>query len=225
MGFARRVVRKSVRRATPRQVRRAMHPARAARNAVTPRPVKRASRAAYTARHPVGAAENAMIGAALNPPSLRRRRGGCGFGAFGVIAGLILLAVFPWWVPVLIIPAAILIPLIAWRTLDPSRGRRIRAMRSQGPDWPGPISPLAGPVSPRWPPVPPASPPDWQPPVPQAPASQWPRVEPWPSNRAFRTPPPDVTPPGHPVTPPSSAGDWELDARRRTGLGDGSRNQ
>jgi hypothetical protein len=74
MGFARRAVRKSVRRATPRPVRQAMHPARTARNAVTPRPVKQVSRAAYTARHPVGAAENAVIGAALYPPRRRRRR-------------------------------------------------------------------------------------------------------------------------------------------------------
>jgi hypothetical protein len=58
MGFARRVVRKSVGRATPRPVRQAMHPARTVRNAVTSRPVKQISRAAYTVRHPVGAAEN-----------------------------------------------------------------------------------------------------------------------------------------------------------------------
>jgi len=65
MGFARRVVRKSIRKATPRPVRRAMHPARTVKNAVTPRPVKQVSRAAYVATHPVGAAENKIIGAAL----------------------------------------------------------------------------------------------------------------------------------------------------------------
>ena len=44
------------------------------------------------------------------------------FGIGGVIIGLILLAVLPWWVPVLIIVAAIAIPVIAWRTLDSSSG-------------------------------------------------------------------------------------------------------
>jgi hypothetical protein len=79
MGFARRVVRKSVRRATPRPVRQAMHPARTVRNAVTPRPVKQVSRAAYTVRHPVGAAENKVIGAALYPGTGAGRRGGLSF--------------------------------------------------------------------------------------------------------------------------------------------------
>ena len=54
------------------------------------------------------------------------------FGIGGVIIGLILLAVLPWWVPVLIIAAAIASPVIAWRTLDPSPRRRIRGMRSRG---------------------------------------------------------------------------------------------
>ena len=65
MGFARRVVRKSVRRATPRSVRRAANPIRTVKNAVTPRPIKQASRAIYTVTNPIGAAENALIGAAL----------------------------------------------------------------------------------------------------------------------------------------------------------------
>jgi hypothetical protein len=73
MGFARRVVRKTVRKATPRPVRKAMHPVRTAKNAVTPRPVRQVSRAAYTVRHPVGAAENKLIGAALNAGNGRRR--------------------------------------------------------------------------------------------------------------------------------------------------------
>lgn len=38
MGFARRVVRKSVRKVTPRPVRQVMHPARTVKNKVTPRP-------------------------------------------------------------------------------------------------------------------------------------------------------------------------------------------
>src|SRR4051812_22331621 len=73
MGFARRVVRKSVRKATPRTVRRAMHPVRTAKYAVTPRPVRQLSRAVYTVTNPLGAAENAFIGAALNAGSHRRR--------------------------------------------------------------------------------------------------------------------------------------------------------
>lgn len=72
MGFARRVVRKTVRKATPRPVRRAMHPVRTAKHAVTPRSVKQLSRVAYTVTNPLGAAENALIGAAL---SGGRRRG------------------------------------------------------------------------------------------------------------------------------------------------------
>src|SRR5258708_5266586 len=74
MGFARRVVRKSVRKATPRPLRKATHPARTVRNAVTPRPVKQVSRAAYTVRHPVGAAENKAIGAALSAASRQHRK-------------------------------------------------------------------------------------------------------------------------------------------------------
>jgi cell division protein FtsW (lipid II flippase) len=54
------------------------------------------------------------------------------YGIGGVIIGLILLAWLPWWVPVLVIAAAIAIPVIAWRTLDPSQRRRIRAMRDRG---------------------------------------------------------------------------------------------
>jgi hypothetical protein len=73
MGFARRAVRESVRWATPRPVRQAMHPARTVRYAVTPRPVKQVSRAAYTVRHPVGAAENKVIGATLNAGTGHRR--------------------------------------------------------------------------------------------------------------------------------------------------------
>ncbi len=82
MGFARRVVRKTVRKATPRPVRKAMHPARTVKNAVTPRPVKQASRAAYTVRHPVGAAENKVIGSGGHRRG-RRRKGGLMAFLFG----------------------------------------------------------------------------------------------------------------------------------------------
>lgn len=63
-----------------------MHPARTVKNAVTPRPVRQVSRAAYTVRHPVGAAENKIIGAALNAGSSRRRRSN-GPGLFAVLFG------------------------------------------------------------------------------------------------------------------------------------------
>lgn len=66
--------RKLVRRATPRSVRRAMHPVRTAKRAITPRPVRQLSRAAYTITNPLGAAENALIGAALGSGGSRRRR-------------------------------------------------------------------------------------------------------------------------------------------------------
>lgn len=52
-------------------------------------------------------------------------------GIGGVIIGLILLAVLPWWVPVLIIAAAIAIPVIGYRMLDPSQRRRLRQARSR----------------------------------------------------------------------------------------------
>jgi membrane protein implicated in regulation of membrane protease activity len=54
------------------------------------------------------------------------------FGIGGVIIGLILFAWLPWYVPVLLIAAAIAIPVIAWRTLDSSQRRRIRGMRDRG---------------------------------------------------------------------------------------------
>jgi Flp pilus assembly protein TadB len=54
------------------------------------------------------------------------------FGIGGVILGLILFAVLPFWVGALVIVAAIAIPVIAWRMLDPSQRRRIRNMRSRG---------------------------------------------------------------------------------------------
>lgn len=72
MGFAKRIVRKSVRRATPRSVRKVVHPVRTVRNAATPRPVRKASRAVYTVTNPLGAAENAAIGAVLYPSRSRR---------------------------------------------------------------------------------------------------------------------------------------------------------
>ena len=54
------------------------------------------------------------------------------FGIGGVILGLILLVALPWWVGVLVIAAAIAIPVVAWRSLDPAQRRRIRNKRSRG---------------------------------------------------------------------------------------------
>lgn len=48
-----------------------MHPVRTARYAVTPRPIRQLSRVMYTATNPLGAAENAIIGAALNAGTQR----------------------------------------------------------------------------------------------------------------------------------------------------------
>ncbi len=61
--------------------------------------------------------------------------------------------------------------------------------------------------------------------TPPAPRAASPRREPWPANRAFRTPPPNVPPRQQPAQPPASAGDWELHARRNSGLGDGNHSQ
>ena len=50
-----------------------MHPVRTAKRAVTPKVVRKASRAVYTVTNPLGAMENALIGAALGPS--KRGRG------------------------------------------------------------------------------------------------------------------------------------------------------
>lgn len=44
MGFATRVVRKTLRKATPRPVRKAMNPVGSLKSAVTPKPIKKATR-------------------------------------------------------------------------------------------------------------------------------------------------------------------------------------
>jgi hypothetical protein len=73
VGFGRRLARKAVRKATPRSVRRAMHPVRTVKYAVTPRPVKKLSRAVYTVTNPLGAAENKLINAVFDGGSNRSR--------------------------------------------------------------------------------------------------------------------------------------------------------
>ena len=52
-----------------------MHPVRTVKYAVTPKPVRKASRAIYTVTNPLGAVENALIGAALNGGHRRQRSG------------------------------------------------------------------------------------------------------------------------------------------------------
>jgi hypothetical protein len=81
MGFASRIVRKSVRKATPRPVRRVMHPVGTMKSAMTPRPLKQLSRTVYTVTNPLGAAENALIGAALYPGRGGRRTTGAGWSS------------------------------------------------------------------------------------------------------------------------------------------------
>jgi hypothetical protein len=84
VGLGRRIVRKSVRKATPRSVRRAVHPVRTAKRAVTPRPVRQVSRALYTVTNPLGAAENKLIGAALNTGRSRSKARNTGRGRSNV---------------------------------------------------------------------------------------------------------------------------------------------
>ncbi len=47
----------------------------------------------------------------------------------GIVLGLILLIVFPWWVTAGIVVLAIGIPTAAYLTLDPSQRRRYREIR------------------------------------------------------------------------------------------------
>src|SRR5580704_8050301 len=87
MGLGRRVVRKTVRRVTPRPVRQARHPARVVKSAVTPRPMRQVSHAVYTVRNPGGSAADKVITAALNAGtgSGRLRSRGLGFGLFWIL--------------------------------------------------------------------------------------------------------------------------------------------
>jgi hypothetical protein len=48
------------------------------------------------------------------------------FAIGGVAVGLILLIFLPWWVSVLVIAAAIAVPVGAYLMLDPSQRRRLR---------------------------------------------------------------------------------------------------
>jgi membrane protein implicated in regulation of membrane protease activity len=51
------------------------------------------------------------------------------FGIGGVVIGLILLLFLPWWIGVLIIAAAIALPVGAYLMLDPSQRRRLREIQ------------------------------------------------------------------------------------------------
>lgn len=80
MGFVRRLVRKSVRRVTPKPVRQVAHPVRTAKNAVVPRQLHQVSRAGYVIRHPIGAAENNAIDTMLLRGHGRGRSSGGNIG-------------------------------------------------------------------------------------------------------------------------------------------------
>jgi hypothetical protein len=71
------LVKKAVRRATPRPVRKAQrvvrHPARSIVRAATPRAVREVQRTAFNVTHPVNTAENALLGAVPSRSSERRR--------------------------------------------------------------------------------------------------------------------------------------------------------
>jgi hypothetical protein len=52
-------------------------------------------------------------------------------GIVGVIVGLIMLAILPWWAAVGIIIVALAIPVGGYMALDKSQRRRIRAIRAR----------------------------------------------------------------------------------------------
>jgi hypothetical protein len=51
------------------------------------------------------------------------------WGIGGVIVGLILLAIIPWWLAFAIIVIAIAAPAVAWMSLDESQRRRFKEIR------------------------------------------------------------------------------------------------
>ena len=52
-------------------------------------------------------------------------------GIVGVIVGLIMLAILPWWAAVGIIIVALAIPVGGYMALDKSQRRRLRAIRAR----------------------------------------------------------------------------------------------
>lgn len=67
-----------------------------------------------------------------SPPEEAELSGRMKFAIAGVVVGLIMLFILPFWVGVLIIAAAIAIPVGAYLMLDPSQRRRISRMRRRG---------------------------------------------------------------------------------------------
>ncbi|HEY3881379.1 MAG TPA: hypothetical protein VGM12_22530 [Trebonia sp.] len=55
-------------------------------------------------------------------------------GIAGVVLGLILLAILPWWAAVGIIIIALAIPVGGYMALDPGQRRRARAIRARRND-------------------------------------------------------------------------------------------
>lgn len=54
------------------------------------------------------------------------------YAVVGVVVGLILLAILPWWIGAVVILAAIGIPTAAYLMLDPSQRRRLRNLNRRG---------------------------------------------------------------------------------------------
>jgi hypothetical protein len=52
-------------------------------------------------------------------------------GIAGVVLGLILLAILPWWAAIGIIIVALAIPVGGYMALDKSQRRRLRAIRAR----------------------------------------------------------------------------------------------
>ena len=59
------------------------------------------------------------------------------FGIGGVVVGLIVLWLLPWWIGALIIAAAIALPVGAYLMLDPSQRRRLRRIQQRRQIGPG----------------------------------------------------------------------------------------
>jgi hypothetical protein len=51
------------------------------------------------------------------------------WGIGGVIVGLIMLWILPWWLALAIVVIAIAAPAAAWMALDPSQRRRFKEVR------------------------------------------------------------------------------------------------
>ena len=54
------------------------------------------------------------------------------FVAGFVVAIILFILPIPWWLPVIVLLAAISAPVVGWMMLDPSQRRRIRRMRDRG---------------------------------------------------------------------------------------------